>query len=357
MRHPLPVSTTAPMRLPRVLRESTSFLLLDQNIRIEGIFRVNARGTIVDILKEAYDRGQKFIVWKQGESVLSYSHWREGHGNTMIAEVELAEGYGVHPAAGLIKQWYGKLRDPIFPKSCYNQLEILFGDSRDTIEPSRLLDLISLNSPCSPINQTSRLILTMHLLPLLSKITDCHDWNHMDAYNLSVCITPTLLCGLDPIEDAKMGGIICYVLEALIKQWKLKLAACCGLEDWDFEQSLRLPEAVRDREDPLEEIRINSSSREAQIEGITLIDNDGSDVENDETFRPILPPRPPTSQIIAEASDHARSVRRKPAPAISAPPRYSMALAENSSSLHDLPAYDNLIDDSIQESSERTLPT
>ena len=320
--------------------------MLDQNIKKEGIFRINARAVEVDVLKKAYDRGQKFIIWKEGECVLTYSHWKQGYGNVMVEEVEQAEGYGARCAASLIKQWYGELRDPIFPKSCYNQLEVLFGDAQDTIETSRLSKLISVDSEWSLISQTSRLILTMHLLPLLSRVAEHQDWNQMSPYNLAVCITPTLLCGPDPIEDAKIGDLVRRVLEALVVNWKSELSAQCGLEDWSFEESLRLPEIIEDREDPLEDVPATSPIRDTQIEGITLIDNDDSDWEDDEDARPALPPRPIASQVSADLGDSASNVRRKPAPTVYAPPRYSLAVAESPLNLLQLPSYQGTINDS-----------
>ena len=50
----LPVSSTGDVRLPRVLRESTSFVIIDPLIKTQGLFRINARAMEVEILKEAY---------------------------------------------------------------------------------------------------------------------------------------------------------------------------------------------------------------------------------------------------------------------------------------------------------------
>jgi Rho GTPase-activating protein 1 len=44
---------------------------MDENIKTSGIFRINARAQTVEILRESYDRGQKFIVWKENNVVLA----------------------------------------------------------------------------------------------------------------------------------------------------------------------------------------------------------------------------------------------------------------------------------------------
>ena len=101
----LPLSADGSVRLPRVLRETTSFIIMDDNIKAEGIFRVSARAQTVEILKEAYDRGQKFVVWKEINTVLASSYYREGIGHVWVEELDQAEGYELHVAAVLIKLW------------------------------------------------------------------------------------------------------------------------------------------------------------------------------------------------------------------------------------------------------------
>ena len=102
----LPISSTGDVRLPRVLRESTSFVIIDPLIKTQGLFRINARAVEVGILKEAYDRAQKFIVWRDGATCQASPHSKVGLGLVWVDELEHTEGFGVHTAAGLIKQWY-----------------------------------------------------------------------------------------------------------------------------------------------------------------------------------------------------------------------------------------------------------
>ena len=302
---PLPLSADGSFRLPRVLRETTGFVLMDDNIKAEGIFRVSARAQTVEILKEAYDRGQKFIVWKEANMILASSYYREGFGNVWVEEPDNAEGYELQVAAVLIKLWYKELKDPIFPPSSYQALEKYYGNPDVSLEVQQLLAMLSEGDEWSPISsKTSRQILKMHLLPLLSRVAAFQDRNQMTPENLAICFAPSLLCGPDPTEDLKMFNIVRRILIAMIIHWESELAPFFGISLEIFEDSLRMPEAVKDREDALEEAQ-RKDLDEAQSVGITLLDNDDSDAEME--ILPALPPRPGTSTTIGDTVEEPSS--------------------------------------------------
>lgn len=283
------------MRLPRVLRETTSFVIMDENIKTEGIFRVSARAQTVEILREAYDRGQKFIVWKEVNAVLAPSYWKKGTGDVGVEELDQAEGYELHVAAALIKLWYKELKEPIFPTSSYQALNKFYRSPEVLLEPPQLFAMLSENDEWSPISsRTSRKILIMHLLPLLSKVAESQDQNQMSPENLAVCFAPSLLCGPDPIEDLKISAIVRRILVAMIGHWKTGLAPMLHTDSAKFAESLRMSNAVEDREDPLEEAQTTHFD-ETQITGITLLDNDSSDEETESA--PALPPRPRAATV------------------------------------------------------------
>ena len=346
--NPMPASSTGAVRLPRVLRESTNFLFIDHNIKTEGIFRISALSTTVDVLKEAYERGQKFIVWREGDCVLTYSHRKEGFGDIMVKDVEQTDGFGIHAAAGLIKRWYAELRDPLFPPNTYSALKRLYGDLRAQIDVSFLHQLISTDAL---LNQTARSILIMHLLPLLSKTSGYQDWNHMTPYNLAVCFAPNLLRGPDPTQDVEMASLVCRILEASILHWKTLQSSCYGADEHLFDELLRAPESVEDREDPLEETHPNSRRGSSQIDGIILVDEE---IDDDELqTRPPLPPRP--GPAIVQVQNYSGIVRRKPAPSVPPPPRYSTIIMDSALTTDILPAYNgNVVD---RDNVNTSLPT
>ncbi|KAI9876071.1 MAG: hypothetical protein M1830_007412, partial [Pleopsidium flavum] len=285
IKQPLPLSSNGGHRLPRVLREATSFILMDENIKTEGLFRIPPSAVTVDILREAYDRGQKFIVWHERDVVVIF--YRSERRQVLSDSMGQTEGYGVHAAAGLIKLWYRELRHPIIPQTSYRQLHDLFGDPETPIDRTRLIELVSIDSEWSLLTETSRLILTKHLLPLLSRVAAFKDWNQMTSFNLATCLAPSMLCGPDPVEDAKMASIVSRILEAAVANWKTTLAPICLMDYNTFEDSLRMPSAMEDYEDPLDEDPASTAMRtsqteplHAQIYGITLVDND-NDNDND----------------------------------------------------------------------------
>ena len=128
-----------------------------------------------------------------------------------------------------------------------------------------------------------------------------------------------MICGPDPIQDYKISGIVRRLLEAMISHWKDDLAPAFDTDNGKFEDSLRLPESAEDREDPLEESHLAQSSSDAQSSGILLLDNDEDSGEEIES-RPPLPPRP---QQLPSSLEKSVGARRKPAPPLQMPPRYS----------------------------------
>ena len=239
--------------------------------------------------------------------------------------------------------WYSQLREPIFPQTAYQFLERSFGDTERPIEVSTILDLIGERSDWSPLNSASRKILAIHLLPLLAAVTEARDWNHMDPHNLAVCFAPSLMSGTDPIEEAKMIPIISRILRFAIENWNRGLSASCGIEKWKFEESLRVPEAIEDREDALDVSNSTIVMPGAQVEGIALLDNEVD--EDTEEDRPPLPPRVTTAIGNTDTFNSSSPLRRKPAPSVQAPPRYSTLIHQSPGGLDDLPLYEQSVQD------------
>jgi Rho GTPase-activating protein 1 len=286
-RQPLPTGSDGNLRLPRVLRETSRFVLMEPNVRTEGIFRVNSRAITTEYLKEAYDRGQKFILWKDPPAVMAPTHFKEGFGDVRIDEVDPMDGYSVPTATGLIKTWYASLREPLFPHSTYALLTRVYG-SNNEIAVTTFLDLVQQSADWSPLTRSAKHVMTMHLFPLLSRVAAHQEHNKMSPRNLATCFAPNLLCGPDPLEDVKMSAVITRILEFGISHWKDEIAPKCSMDGEMFEKMLETPKDPADREDPLESGRSASRSREThgrfdsggeQMHGITMLENDSSDTE------------------------------------------------------------------------------
>ncbi|KAK1908321.1 hypothetical protein P3342_009168 [Pyrenophora teres f. teres] len=307
---------------------------MEQNITSEGLFRVPPHSRLRDSLKEAYDRGQKYIIWKDNEVTLPvppYAHAE--HQDEIIAEVFPTDAYSVYMAAAMIKAWYASLRQPIFPTESYRDLRRLYGDSQEVLELEKLTDLFSPTSEWSLLPGQSREILCRHLLPLMSAISARREQNKMNAENLAVCFAPGLLCGPDQLEDAKMSSIIRRIFTQAVKMWSEGLREACGQTEDAFYEGLKLPYNEHDWEDPPDATRDSMDSDESledQISGITLLDN-----EKLPTFREprreqrdeLPPPLPPRSRAPSTKSS-TDSIQRKPAPPLAVPPRYSAVISD-----------------------------
>ena len=355
VRHPFPKDlNTGDARLPRVLRETTSFILMPPNITTEGIFRIPPNSTLNGALKEAYDRGQMFIVWKErGATVV-----QPGVDKALLNEVRLEDAYGVHSAASLIKQWYRDLREPVFPESSYSFLQEKYGSSDAAIKVEDLVDLILPEGDASPLTVTSRYILTRHLLPLLSEVAAHETENKMNPENLAICFSMCLVCGSNQMEDVKVSAIVKKLLQAAIESWP-ELRTGMGIPQDRFLNDINPPPDLRDYEDPLEEQkpprqqqRISGDDYSEKLEShrITLEDSEEiSAPERNPTLpprpvfettprkAPTLPPRPSapnSASPITPGSEPTSAIpRRKPAPPILDPPRYSTVFDTDGNSI------------------------
>jgi Rho GTPase-activating protein 1 len=338
-RSPFPTNANGKTRFPRVLRETTSFVLMEENVVSEGLFRVPPHSKLRDVLKEAYDRGQKYIVWKDNGVTLPIPHYPGAeHQDEILAEVDPKDAYSVYMAAALIKAWYASLKQPIFPPESYRDLKRLYGDSQDVPDLDRLKDLFSPSSEWSFLPTMSRSIVVRHLLPLLDAIAARSDENKMTAENLAVCFAPALLCGPDQIEDAKMSSIIRRIFTQAVPLWSEGLREACGQEENVFREELKLPTNQDEWEDPLEVKKEQSrESLEEQMSGIILQDNEklyeayaGSHPDASGSERPpTLPPRrAPAAKSSGDSVTRTDSIARKPAPPLQVPPRYSTAISD-----------------------------
>ena len=359
VKHPFPKSLeTGKSRLPRVLRETTSFVLMQPNIKTEGLFRIPPHSTLAGALKEAYDRGQYFIIWKEKEATLV----QPGIDPALVVEVRLEDAYGVHLAASLIKQWYRDLKEPIFPESCYDALKDKYGSPDAEIRPEDLVDLILPQSEASPLTKKSRKILTRHLLPMLTEVAAHESENKMNAENLAICFSMCMVCGSDQLEDAKISSIVKRLLQASIEAWS-ELSIGMDISADKFFEDLQAPANMRDYEDPLEEEkpqprppRLSEDDAVEGREGHRIVLEDAEDAPLQP--RPMLPPRPENGDMPKKAptlpprpsapsttsaspitpgsgSEPTSAIpKRKPAPPILDPPRYSTVFDADGNSLN-----------------------
>jgi Rho GTPase-activating protein 1 len=356
VKHPFPKDITSrETRLPRVLRETTSFILMPPNIKTEGVFRIPPNATLNGALKEAYDRGQNFIVWKErGATVV-----QPGMDDALVQEVRLEDAYGVHSAASLIKQWYRDLREPIIPESSYDFINEKYGGSEGATKPEDLVDLILPESDASPLTHKSRRILTRHLIPMLSEVAKYESDNKMNSENLAICFSMCLVCGSNQMEDVKISSIVKKLLQVAIESWP-QLREGMGISREKLFDDLKAPADARLYEDPLEEQKPPRQSQRTSGDDfaqkldtnrITLEDAEEKSapernptlpprpmVETSPKKAPALPPRssaPNSASSITPTSEPISAIpKRKPAPPILDPPRYSAVFDTDGNSIN-----------------------
>lgn len=354
VKHPLPKNiNTGETRLPRVLRETTSFILMPTNIQREGLFRIPPHSTLASVLKEAYDRGQYFIIWKEKGATFA----QPGIDPSLVDDVRIEDAYGVHLAASLIKQWYRDLREPIFPESSYDVLKEKYSNPDTPVTPEDLVEIIFTQSEISPLSKTAREIVTRHLLPLLSEVAAHESNNKMNAENLAICFSMCLVCGSNYVEDAKVAAIVRRILQAAIEMWP-QLREGMDIPPNAFYTDIQAPADWRDYEDPLEEnlpppqrrfedgiaeaseghrIVLQDSEESPQLERVPTLPQ-RIEMETAPQRAPTLPPRPraasSTSPVSAGSDSASPFPKRKPAPPILEPPRYSTIFDAEDDSLH-----------------------
>lgn len=332
-RHPLPKNmNTGDTRLPRVLRETTTFLLMPTNITTEGLFRIPPHSVLSNVLREAYDRGQQYIIWKEKGATFT----QPGVDQALLDEVRLEDAYGVHLAASLIKAWYRELRTPIFPESCYDLLRRKYSSPDAEVSPEDLVELIMPASPTSPLSTTAREILTRHLLPLSSAVAAREPQNKMNAENLAICFSMCLLCGADQMEDAKMSAIVKRIIAAAVSMWP-QLSAGLEIGSESFQHDLMPPADGRDYEDPIPDEHMIDNDVGMEGHRIQLTDTDAEvgAISLETECAPTLPRRPQQSANTSIDTPNSPS---------SIPPRKPLLPAIDPSAAIDLPRYSTVFD-------------
>ena len=138
--------------------KTTSFILMKDNIETEGIFRVSPHTILIGVLQEAYDRSQKYILWKENGVTLPCPNNADAKdAQPVIDEVDCREAYGVALAASLIKVWYRDLKQPIFRVSSYQRLREEFGNLQEPPAMTKIVDLLSDHSHVNILTPISRI--------------------------------------------------------------------------------------------------------------------------------------------------------------------------------------------------------
>lgn len=184
------------MPLPQVL-VGTSRYIRSSCLHVEGLFRVPPHAVLLDILREAVDRGQYLRM----------------------------EEWGPHTAAALVKLYYRSLPEPLFPVQFYDTLMSFTPatggvDDEERLENEYIFPKIKqlLESEEKGLPKASRVLLLKHLLPLLAIVAQNSAVNKMTPKNLAVCVAASLIRSDDMMADAKASSGVRKFLELAIER-------------------------------------------------------------------------------------------------------------------------------------------
>jgi len=174
--------------VPHVLVDTIT-ILLDRHVKMEGIFRISGRKTVVDELQAKYDAGEKVDL-----SVV-----------------------GGHDVAELLKSFFLALPEPLVPYRYYQiLLDVVRANVDETIKLQNVRDIID----GMPV--INRVILS-HICFMAKKVSRHSDVNMMGVQNLGVIFGACLMRGEKETPQSIMADAeyIKQVLALMIAQVKV----------------------------------------------------------------------------------------------------------------------------------------
>ncbi|XP_063538219.1 SLIT-ROBO Rho GTPase-activating protein 3-like isoform X4 [Cydia strobilella] len=146
--------------LPRVLTSCVR-VISSYGLRHQGIFRVSGSQVEMQALRAAFERGDDPLA-----------HVRDAS--------------DINSVCGLLKLYLRELRPPLLPPQLQERLLRLAALPSDADFVRRMRELLA-TLPASSV------LVLRYLLAFLAHLTEYSEYNMMDAWNLAICVGPTLL--------------------------------------------------------------------------------------------------------------------------------------------------------------------
>ncbi|KAM7411964.1 hypothetical protein PAMA_021778 [Pampus argenteus] len=147
-------------QIPIVVESCIRFINLN-GLHHEGIFRVPGSQTVVNNLRDAFERGDDPLT---------------------------EQGYDLDSVAGVLKLYFRGLEGPLFPIDSTTQL-LEYAQIKNAAERAAQLKTVICSFP-EPV-----IIVMRYLFAFLHHVSQYSDENMMQPYNLAVCFGPSLLRG------------------------------------------------------------------------------------------------------------------------------------------------------------------
>ncbi|XP_015233383.1 PREDICTED: rho GTPase-activating protein 4 isoform X1 [Cyprinodon variegatus] len=170
-------------QIPYVVESCIRFINL-YGLHHEGIFRVPGSQMEVNVLRDAFERG---------EDPLS------------------EQRYDLDSVAGVLKLYFRCLENPLFPIESTSQL-LQCSQIKDDAERAAQLNAIVSSYP-EPV-----IVVMRYLFAFLHHVSQYSDENMMQPYNLAVCFGPSLIRGLNDDEVVTLQPQINALVKGIILQ-------------------------------------------------------------------------------------------------------------------------------------------
>ncbi|XP_008411816.1 rho GTPase-activating protein 4a isoform X1 [Poecilia reticulata] len=170
-------------QIPYVVESCVRFINL-YGLHHEGIFRVPGSQMEVNVLRDAFERGEDPLSERQ---------------------------YDMDSVAGVLKLYFRCLDNPLFPVSSTSQL-LECNQIKDDAERAAQLKAIVSSYP-EPV-----IVVMRYLFAFLHHVSQYSDENMMQPYNLAVCFGPSLVRGLQDDEVVTVQPQINALVKGIILQ-------------------------------------------------------------------------------------------------------------------------------------------
>ncbi|XP_054905895.1 rho GTPase-activating protein 4a [Poeciliopsis prolifica] len=170
-------------QIPYVVESCIRFINL-YGLHHEGIFRVPGSQMEVNVLKDAFERGEDPLSERR---------------------------YDLDSVAGVLKLYFRCLDNPLFPVSSTSQLLECNQIKDDAARAAQLKAIVS--SYPEPV-----IVVMRYLFAFLYHVSQYSDENMMQPYNLAVCFGPSLVRGLQDDEVVTLQPQINALVKSIILQ-------------------------------------------------------------------------------------------------------------------------------------------
>uniref|UniRef100_A0A3P8XYL2 Rho GTPase activating protein 4a n=1 Tax=Esox lucius TaxID=8010 RepID=A0A3P8XYL2_ESOLU len=191
--------------IPVVVESCIRFINLN-GLHHEGIFRVPGAQAEINSLRDAFERG---------EDPLADSDW------------------DMDTVAGVLKLYFRKLENPLFPQSTTAQLLECAQIDNETERAAKLKSVVS--SYPSPV-----IVVMRYLFAFLHHVSQYSDENMMQPYNLAVCFGPSLVRGSSDEDVVTLQPQINNLVNSIIVQHESIFPSATELPGPAYEKCMTL---------------------------------------------------------------------------------------------------------------------